>query len=109
LISQIYVPQDNTKIFILATGRSDGYPMFLSDLRHVLIRGKRGAVVGLVSMEQLMVGVGHIPDVTRRTRVRVSAVELANHLKTTAALITCNIAGYIEKIYMNNFWGTERI
>jgi hypothetical protein len=40
-------------------------------------------MIGLVSMEQLMVGVGHIPEVTWRTRAKVSAVELVNHLKIT--------------------------
>lgn len=115
---QDYIPQKDTKIAILATGYADGYPRVLSNLSHVLIRGKKVPVVGLIGMDQMMADVGYIADVSRGDEVvligeqegeQVTAVELANHLNTTAAVITCSIAHRVERSYLNGIPDTEKI
>jgi alanine racemase len=113
-----YIPQKETRIAILATGYADGYPRVLSNLSHVLIRGKRAPVVGLIGMDQMTADVGHIADVSRGDEVvligeqegaHLTAIELADHLKTTAAIFTCSIAHRVERIYLNAFSNTEKL
>ena len=107
---QDYIPQRDTKIAILATGLCRRYTRVLSNLSHVVIRGKRAPVVGLIGMDQMMADVGDIAGVSRGDEVvligeqegeQVTAVELANHLNTTAAFITCSIAHRVERTYLN--------
>lgn len=50
-------------IAVIPVGYSNGYPRGLSNRGHVLIRGKKAPVVGLVNMNLFMVDIGHIPDV----------------------------------------------
>ncbi|MBQ9325794.1 MAG: alanine racemase [Clostridia bacterium] len=51
------------RVATLCAGYGDGYPRRLSNGRgHVLIRGRRARVVGLVCMDQMMVDVTDIPD-----------------------------------------------
>jgi alanine racemase len=55
-------PHDMT-VAVLPIGYSNGYPRDLSNRGHVLIRGKKAPVVGLVNMNVFMVDVTHIPGV----------------------------------------------
>ena len=45
-------------------GYADGYRRSLSGKFHVLIRGKKAPILGRICMDQLMVDVTDIPDVT---------------------------------------------
>lgn len=53
-------PRDMT-VAILPVGYSDGYPRALSNRGHVLIRGKKAPVIGLVNMNVTMVDVTDVP------------------------------------------------
>ncbi len=53
-----------TKVATLPVGYGHGYPRALSNRFYVLIRGKRAPILGRVCMDQLMVDVTDIPDVT---------------------------------------------
>lgn len=55
-------PKDMT-IAVLPIGYSNGYPREMSNRGHVLIRGKKARVVGLVNMNVFTVDVSKIPDV----------------------------------------------
>jgi len=55
-------PRD-TVVAVLPVGYSDGYPRALSNRGHVLIRGRKARVVGLVNMNVTMVDVTDIPGV----------------------------------------------
>jgi alanine racemase len=48
----------------LPVGYGHGYPRSLSNRYYVLIRGKRAPILGRVCMDQMMVDVTDIPDVT---------------------------------------------
>jgi alanine racemase len=48
---------------VIPLGYSNGYPREMSNKGHVLIRGKKARVIGVVNMNMFMVDVSNIPDV----------------------------------------------
>lgn len=58
-----YRAQRDMTVGILPIGYSDGYPRALSNRGHVLVRGRKAPVVGLVNMNMTMVDVTDVPDV----------------------------------------------
>ncbi|MDO4766250.1 MAG: alanine racemase [Eubacteriales bacterium] len=59
-----YQTQKETKIATISIGYADGYSRLLSNKGRVLIRGQFANVIGRVCMDQMMVDVSHIPNVT---------------------------------------------
>ena len=59
-----YVATKPTVIATIPVGYADGYPRMLSNKGSVLIHGKRAQIVGKVCMDQFMVDVTDIPDVS---------------------------------------------
>ena len=64
-----YVTTRPTKVATVTVGYADGYYRSLSGRFHVLIRGKRAPILGRVCMDQMMVDVTDIPDVSCDDRV----------------------------------------
>ncbi|MCD6288774.1 MAG: alanine racemase [Candidatus Hydrogenedentes bacterium] len=58
-----YVTESPTLIATVPAGYANGIPYGLSNRGSVLIRGHRCPIVGTVTMEQIMVDVGGVPDV----------------------------------------------
>jgi len=58
-----YQAMRNMTIAVLPLGYSNGYPRGLSNRGHVLIKGKKAPITGLINMNLFMVDVSHIPDV----------------------------------------------
>ena len=58
-----------TKVATVTVGYADGYYRSLSGRFYVLIRGKRAPILGRVCMDQMMVDVTDIPDVSLSDRV----------------------------------------
>jgi len=58
-----YITQSHTKIATLPIGYADGYGRILSNKAEVIVRGRRAPVVGKVTMDQVMIDVGHIRNV----------------------------------------------
>ncbi|RKY42194.1 MAG: alanine racemase [Candidatus Makaraimicrobium thalassicum] len=58
-----YITQKQTKIATLPIGYADGYGRILSNRAEALVRGQRVRVVGMVTMDQTLLDVGHIKDV----------------------------------------------
>jgi len=58
-----YITERHTKIATLPIGYADGYGRILSNRAEALIRGKRAPMVGKVTMDQVMLDVGHIKNV----------------------------------------------
>lgn len=50
-------------VAVLPLGYSNGYPRALSNRGHVLIKGKKAPIVGLINMNLFMVDITHIPKV----------------------------------------------
>ena len=59
-----FVTQRSTLVATVPVGYADGYRRSLSGKFHVLIRGKKAPILGRICMDQLMVDVTDIPDVT---------------------------------------------
>ncbi|WBL43523.1 alanine racemase [Algoriphagus halophytocola] len=58
-----YQASQNMKVAVMPLGYSNGYPRAQSNSGHVLIKGKKVQIVGLINMNLFMVDVSHIPDV----------------------------------------------
>ena len=59
-----YVTTATTRVATIPVGYADGYHRSLSGKFHVLIRGQKAPILGRICMDQMMVDVTHIPDVT---------------------------------------------
>lgn len=64
-----YLTTRRERLAAVPVGYSHGFARDLSNLGHVLVRGKRAGVVGLVNMNAIMIDVTHIPGVTRGDEV----------------------------------------
>lgn len=59
-----FVTDRKTRIATIPVGYGDGYPRSLSGKGYVLIRGKKAPILGRICMDQFMVDVTEIPDVS---------------------------------------------
>lgn len=59
-----YTTQRASKIATISVGYADGYPRSLSNCGEVLIKGKRAKILGRIRMDQMMVDVTDIPDIS---------------------------------------------
>ena len=64
-----FVTTRETRVATVPVGYADGYRRSLSGKFYVLIRGKKAPILGRVCMDQMMVDVTDIPDVTPRDQV----------------------------------------
>ena len=58
-----YITQKRTKIATIPIGYADGYGRILSNKAEALIGGKYSRIVGMVTMDQTLMDVGHIKNV----------------------------------------------
>ena len=65
----LYLTTRPERLATVPVGYSHGFARSLSNLGHVLIRGKRARVVGLVNMSMLMVEVTNIPEAQKGDEV----------------------------------------
>lgn len=61
---RIYTTERDTLIATVPIGYGDGYKRPLSNRGEVLVRGRRAAVIGRVTMDQIMVDVTSVPGVS---------------------------------------------
>jgi alanine racemase len=110
-----YFVNKKTRIATIPLGYGDGYSRLLSNHGDVLIRGKRAPVVGRVCMDQLMVDVGHLPDVKQGDEVillgrqgdeEITADELAGKLGTISYEVLCMISERVPRVYL---FDTEKV
>lgn len=92
--------KDKTRIATVPIGYNNGYCRNLSNKAQVLIRGKRAPVVGIVTMDQIMVDVGNIPGVLVGDEVvlvgeqggdRITATEVAQWAGTISYEVLCKL------------------
>lgn len=108
--SRTYITKKQTKIATLPIGYGDGYSHLLSNKAEVIIRGKRCPVIGRVCMDQIMVDVGSIEDVSlgdevvligRQDEERISVEELANLCNTIPYQILCWVSPRVPRVYIS--------
>lgn len=106
-----FVTSEETIIAILPVGYGDGYPHFLSNKAHVLIRGRLAPIVGRICMDQMMVDVGRIEGVKvgdeavligRQEGDEIRVEELARDCGTIPYQILCWINQGVSRVYKND-------
>ena len=105
-----YRTTSDSTIAVVPVGYFDGYDRKLSNLAHVLIRGKRAPVRGRICMDMFMVDVTHIPDVSLEDEVvlmgeqadeRVSAEQLAAWANTINYEIVSRINPLLPRVVVD--------
>ncbi len=104
-----YTIEKETRIATIPVGYGDGYPRDLSNLGSVLIRGKRAAILGRICMDQFMVDVTDIPEVSYGDRVTligrdgeecITVEELSELSGRFHYELICDIGKRIPRVYM---------
>ena len=103
-----YVTKEPRTIATLPVGYADGYPRCLSNKGRVLINGEFAPIVGRVCMDQFMVDVTHIDNVSDETEVILvgaqgdkvlSMEEVANAAHSFNYELPCRIAHRVPRTY----------
>ena len=97
-----------TVVATLPVGYGHGYPRALSNRFYVLIRGKRAPILGRVCMDQLMVDVTDIPEVTeadlavlvgKSGQEEITVEEISAAAGSFNYEFLCNIARRVPRLY----------
>lgn len=106
-----FVTTKTTKVATIPVGYGDGYPRTLSNIGYVLIHGKKAPILGKVCMDQFMVDVTGIENVTEGDEV-VLIGNCGNETITMEALgnladrfnyeLVCVIGKRVPRIYYKN-------
>ena len=89
-------------------GYADGYRRSLSGKFYVIIRGKRAPILGRVCMDQMMVDVSDIPDVTLNDRVilvgksagaEITMEQIAEAADSFNYEFICGISRRVPRVY----------
>ena len=100
-----------TKIATVSVGYGDGYPRALSSKGYVLVRGQKAPIVGRVCMDQMMVDVTDIENVTRADIVtligkdgdaEITVEEIAALAGTFNYEFVCDLGKRIPRSYYLN-------
>ena len=100
-----------TKLATVSVGYGDGYPRALSSKGYVLVRGQKAPIVGRVCMDQMMVDVTDIENVTRADIVtligkdgdaEITVEEIAALAGTFNYEFVCCLGKRIPRIYFEN-------
>lgn len=98
-------PEDTT-IATVRIGYADGYPRQLTGHGWVSLRGRRCEVVGRVCMDQLMIDVGHVPNVNAGERVTLwgeggpNAERLAEAFGTVSYELLTGVGERVPRAYV---------
>lgn len=107
----IYTAPEEKKIATVSIGYADGYNRCLTNKGHVLIGGQKAPVVGKVCMDQIMVDVSHIDNVTIGSHAvvlgksgpeEISADELGAMSHSFNYEVACNWMPRVKRIYYEN-------
>lgn len=103
-----FVTDRPTKIATIPVGYGDGYPRLLSNRGRVLINGEFAKIIGRVCMDQFMVDVTGVENVSQGSEVvligrqgnnEISAEEIASLAGTINYEIVCGINKRVPRIY----------
>lgn len=106
-----YTTKTDTKVATIPVGYADGYTRLFSNRSHILVKGVRVPVIGRVCMDQFMVDVSNIPDVSigdevvlmgRQGDQAVTADELAEMIGTINYEIVCMVSARVPRVYIGS-------
>jgi len=107
----IYTTSKDTIIATVPVGYADGYRRGMTGKAHVLIHGKKAPVIGKICMDQMMVDVTEIPNVSVDDPVTligcdgdetITAEDLARWADTIDYEIATGFARRLPRIYYRN-------
>ena len=99
-------------IATVATGYADGLNRQLSNKGFVMINGQRAPIVGRICMDQTLIDVTDIPNVTMGMHVILlgknehliyTADDMAQDLDTIGYEVMCNITKRVQRFYINSY------
>lgn len=105
-----YIAPKTIKVATLPVGYADGYNRLLSNNGYVLINGKKASIVGRICMDQMMVDISHIDNVSVGDEVIligksgdevITADDMAKLANTIVYEIICAISKCVPRVYMN--------
>jgi alanine racemase len=105
-----FVAEHDTFLGVLPIGYGDGWRRALSGNADVLIAADRRPMVGTVSMDNLTVELGDVPNagalwgseavlIGARGEQRITAEEVARKMHTINYEVTCGLTGRVPRIY----------
>ena len=103
-----YVADETIRIATVTVGYADGYPRAQSNLGRVIVRGQYAPIVGRVCMDQMMIDVTDIPDVSIKDEViliggtddkYISVEEVAKYANSFNYELVCHIGRRVPHIY----------
>ena len=102
--------QKDMQVGIVTCGYADGYRRVYSNKSHVLVGGKRVAVLGRVAMDYMVVDLTDVanPQVGMEVVLlgndgcnQVTALELSQYGESVSGEVTCVISNRVPRIYIN--------
>lgn len=111
-----YVTTRDTRVATVPVGYADGYPRCLSDKGEVLVNGRRVPIIGRICMDQFMIDVTGVPDVTLGTEITLvgkdgddclTMEEVSEKAHSFNYELLCRISRRVPRIYYKN--GKEAI
>ncbi len=106
---RMFVAPRPMRVATVAAGYADGYHRSLSGRAQVLVGGKRCAVLGRITMDQILVDVTHVPRAAvgdevvlfgHQGRDEITAQEVAGWARTIALEILCSPTKRVPRVYM---------
>lgn len=105
-----FVADSDTFLGVLPIGYGDGWRRAMSSNGEVIVNGRRRAIVGTVSMDNLTVDLGDTEDASdlcgeeavligARGDERITAEELARRMSTINYEVTCGLTARVPRIY----------
>jgi len=104
-----FIASKDMIIAIIPLGYADGFTRHLSNIWHVLVRGRKAPVVGMVCMDQFMIDVTDIPGATAGDEVvligrqgddEIAVDDVARQLGTINYEVTCGISTRVPRVYI---------
>jgi len=105
-----YRTRNEMTVATLPVGYGDGYPRFLSNKGHVLIRGQKAGILGTVTMDQIMVDISCIPNVHvddvavligKQGKDKITAADIARIGGTIPYDIFTSINKRVQRVYLS--------
>lgn len=107
---QIFVTERESKIATIPIGYADGFTRMLTGKAEVYVKGKRVPIVGKICMDQCMIDVTEVEDITIGDEVVLFGYgkegyphvdEIAEKLDTISYEIVCMVGRRVPRVYIS--------
>lgn len=101
-----YVTTETETLAVVPVGYADGFRRVPKNVNEVMLRGQRARVRGRVCMDQIIVGVSHLPEVRAGDEVSLvgpdlTADEVARRWGTINYDVTSGIMARVPRVYLD--------